>query len=483
LSRSTSSYEYRWLHADGTYHFNPHWSGEFVSESVGNGWISLIEEHNNDSNLIEGVLQDGRCLAKILGSEAGRITLNLNSFDLIRLLENLEEMLRFRAISKGLELVFEYKSYLPQYVKADESKLRQVLLNLLGNAIKFTDTGRVTLRIGMEQGEKLLPHLTHIFFEVQDTGRGIAPQEIDLLFEAFGQTETGRKSQQGTGLGLAISRKYVQLMGGDISVSSIIGKGSKFGFNIQISLAAASEIQIKQTRRQVMSLAPPQSEYRILVVDDSTDSRLVLMKILTSIGFAVQEATNGSEAIALWEKWQPHLILMDMRMPIMDGYEATRIIKTREREYEENILPSHHTIIIALTANAFEEQREAMIKAGCNNYINKPFREELLLEKLSEYLGVQYIYQEESYQIGNAKQQEIESMLTLTDLVTLLSQMSPEWVKQVYTAAAQCSDDLILELIEQIPSENTVLRNFINNLAHDFQFEKIMELTSKLFHI
>ena len=358
-----------------------------------------------------------------------------------------------------------------------------MLLNLLGNAIKFTDTGRVTLRIGMEQGEKLLPHLTHIFFEVQDTGRGIAPQEIDLLFEAFGQTETGRKSQQGTGLGLAISRKYVQLMGGDISVSSIIGKGSKFGFNIQISLAAASEIQIKQTRRQVMSLAPPQSEYRILVVDDSTDSRLVLMKILTSIGFAVQEATNGSEAIALWEKWQPHLILMDMRMPIMDGYEATRIIKTREREYEENILPSHHTIIIALTANAFEEQREAMIKAGCNNYINKPFREELLLEKLSEYLGVQYIYQEESYQIGNAKQQEIESMLTLTDLVTLLSQMSPEWVKQVYTAAAQCSDDLILELIEQIPSENTVLRNFINNLAHDFQFEKIMELTSKLFHI
>ncbi len=651
------------------YRFNPHWSGEFVSESVGNGWISLIEEHNNDSNLTEGVLQDGRCLAKILDSvntqvenpdlqaipgasflcvpdiynagfhpiyinllerfqakayiivpifygsqlwgllasyqnsaprqwkaeevnivvqignqlgvalqqaqllaqtqrqsqalqdaviiadaanrakseflanmshelrtplnailgftqimshdhalstehqqnltiinragehllnlindilemskiEAGRITLNLNSFDLIRLLENLEEMLRFRAISKGLELVFEYKSYLPQYVKADESKLRQVLLNLLGNAIKFTDTGRVTLRIGQGeqggrgaggeegQGEKLLPHL---FFEVQDTGRGIASQEIDLLFEAFGQTETGRKSQQGTGLGLAISRKYVQLMGGDISVSSMIGKGSKFGFNIQISVASASEIQIKQTRRQVMSLAPAQSEYRILVVDDSTDSRLVLMKILTSIGFAVQEATNGSEAIALWQKWQPHLILMDMRMPIMDGYEATKVIKTREREYEENILPSHHTIIIALTANAFEEQREAMIKAGCDDYINKPFREELLLEKLSEYLGVQYIYQEESYQIANPRQQEIESMLTITDLVTLLSQMSPEWVKQLYTAAAQCSDDLILELIEQIPSENAALRNFISNLAHDFQFEKIMELTS-----
>ncbi len=659
------------------YRFNPHWSGEFISESVSTGWISLIEEHNNHPHLTEGVLQGGCCLAKFLDSaddqmedpalqasqgasfrcvpdiynaefhpayikllerfqakayiivpifygsqlwgllasyqnsdprqwkpeeinivvqignqlgvalqqaqllaqtqrqsqalqetvivadaanrakseflanmshelrtplnailgftqvmshdhalstehqqnlaiinragehllnlindilemskiEAGRITLNLNSFDLIRLLENLEEMLRFRATSKGLELVFQYTSHLPQYIQADESKLRQVLLNLLGNAIKFTDTGRVTLQVGMRdgdwdaeglgagsKGEEFSPLYSSpcpscaqsLIFEVQDTGRGIAPQEIDLLFEAFGQTETGRKSQQGTGLGLAISRKYVQLMGGDISVTSTIDEGSKFTFDIQISLAAASEIQIKQTRRQVISLAAAQSEYRILVVDDSTDSRLVLMKILTSIGFAVQEAANGTEAIALWQTWQPHLILMDMRMPIMDGYEATKVIKARE----ETLISNHKTIIIALTANAFEEQREAMIKAGCDDYINKPFREEELLEKLSEYLGVQYTYQEESYQLTNARQQEINSILTLTDLVTLLSEMSPEWVKQVYTAAAQCSDDLILELIKQIPSENVVLHNFIENLAHNFQFEKIMELTN-----
>ncbi|MEH2349440.1 MAG: PAS domain S-box protein [Nostoc sp.] len=661
------------------YRFNPQWNGEFVSESVGNGWISLIEEHNNDPNLTEGVLQNDRCLAKILDSvdnhledpdlqatqgasfrsvsdiynaefhpsyisllerfqakayiivpilygtqlwgllasyqnsaprqwkpgeinivvqignqlgvalqqaqllaqtqrqsqalqeaaiaadaanrakseflanmshelrtplnailgftqvmshdralstehqqnlaiinragehllslindilemskiEAGRITLNLNSFDLIRLLENLEEMLRFRATSKGLELVFEYTSHLPQYIQVDESKLRQVLLNLLGNAIKFTDTGRVILRVGIgtgdwgagekgagsreqgagEQGageQGTIPNAQFLIFEVTDTGRGIAPQEIDLLFEAFGQTETGRKSQQGTGLGLAISRKYVQLMGGNISVTSIIGEGSKFAFDIQISLSAASEIQIKQIRRQVLSLAPDQSEYRILVVDDSIDSRLVLVKILTSIGFVVQEAANGTEAIALWQKWQPQLILMDMRMPIMDGYEATQIIKARE----ETSISNCQTIIIALTANAFEEQREAMIKAGCDDYINKPFREEKLLEKLSEYLGVEYLYQEDKYQITNSKQRITESILKLADLVPMLSEMSPEWVNQLYTAAAQCSDDLILELIEQIPSENEELQNFINNLAHEFQFEKIMELTN-----
>ncbi|MFN6564200.1 MAG: PAS domain S-box protein [Nostoc sp. ChiSLP01] len=451
-------------------------------------------------NLINDILE----MSKI---EAGRMTLNLSSFDLIHLLQNLEEMLRFRATSKGLELVFEYTSDLPQVVQADESKLRQVLLNLLGNAIKFTDTGRVLLRVGMGTGEMkqqgsreqgageksfsplppapcLLPPPmpnAHLYFEIEDTGCGIAPGEINLLFQAFGQTETGRKSQQGTGLGLAISRKYVQLMGGDISVSSAIGKGSKFSFNIQIGLATASEVHVKQTRRRVSSLAPGQNQYRILVVDDSTDSRLVLIKILSSIGFVVEEAANGQEAIALWEQWQPHLILMDMRMPIMNGYEATKIIKTREIQRRQNILQclvSHtHTIIIALTAHAFEEQREAMIEAGCDDFINKPFREEELLEKLKEYLGVQYLYQEQVHQIINVNQERAESMLTLTDLAFIISAMSPEWVKKIHNAAAQCSDDLILELIEEIPLENAALRGFISDLAHNFQFEKIMELT------
>jgi two-component system, sensor histidine kinase and response regulator len=473
-------------------------------------------------NLINDILE----MSKI---EAGRITLNLSNFDLIHLLKNLEEMLRFRATSKGLELVFEYTSYLPQFVQADESKLRQVLLNLLGNAIKFTNTGKVTVRVGMgeremremtemrtqgdQQNSSLLTfnglntplsltppvrcfataNTTHyalpltqqfcpmpnvdLLFEIQDTGCGIAPQEICLLFQPFGQTETGRKSQQGTGLGLAISRKYVQLMGGDISVTSTVGEGSRFAFDIQIGLAVATEVEIKETKRQVISLAPGQNEYRILVVDDAQDSRLVIRKILTSIGFVVQEAANGEEAIALWQTWQPHLILMDMRMPIMDGYEATKIIKAREVEPKKEIFLHAQTIIIALTAHAFEEQREAMSKAGCDDFINKPFREEELLKKLTKYLGIQYIYAQENYQIVNAKQESAESILKLIDLVSLLSTMSPKWVKQVHNAAAQCSDVLILDLIEEIPFENAALRNFITDLAHNFQFEKIMELT------
>ncbi|MDZ7958634.1 MAG: PAS domain S-box protein [Aulosira sp. DedQUE10] len=427
-------------------------------------------------NLINDILE----MSKI---EAGRTTLNVSSFDLIHLLKSLEEMLRFRAASKNLQLIFECANDIPQYVQTDESKLLQVLLNLLGNAIKFTHQGSVTLRVKLEMREpgdindKNPLHPSHIFFEVQDTGPGIAPQEIDLLFEAFGQTETGRKSQQGTGLGLAISRKYVQLMGGDITVISTLGEGSRFAFDIQINLASVSEIQMQPTKSPVIGLAPNQKQYRILVVDDARESRLLIVELLTFIGFEVQEATNGQEAIAQWQEWQPHLIFMDMRMPMMDGYEATKVIKATEAERP---IFNNKTIIIALTANAFEEQRAAMIKAGCDDLINKPFREEILLEKLSKYLGVRYIYRQENNQLKKENQTTTEQILRSTDLLPLLSQMSPEWLTQLYHAAAQCSDGMILDLLEQIPAKNAVLKTFLTDLADNFHFEKIMELTEQL---
>ncbi|MBE9049190.1 PAS domain S-box protein [Nostocales cyanobacterium LEGE 11386] len=429
-------------------------------------------------NLINDILE----MSKI---EAGRTTLNLNSFDLIRLIKNLEEMLRLRATSKGLQLAFEYAADLPQYVQTDESKLRQVLLNLLGNAIKFTEIGSVTLRVRVgtrRQGKNnentfSSPHVPippSLIFEVEDTGAGISPQDIDLLFEAFWQTETGKKSHQGTGLGLAISRKYVELMGGDITVSSTLGVGSTFTFDIQINPACESEIPHQQTQRQVIGLAPGQPEYRILVVDDVMESRLVVVKLLSSLGFAVRESANGEEAIAQWMAWQPHLIFMDMRMPVMDGYEATRIIK------DHKIKPN--SIIIALTANAFEEQRESMLVAGCDDLINKPFREEEILEKISQYLGIEYIYQPEFHPILDSIIPTKKQILTTDELLLLVSQMSDDWVAKVYNAAAQCSDDLILRLLEQIPVENAVLNNYLTDLAHNFQFEQIMEAMSIINH-
>ncbi|MBD2204640.1 PAS domain S-box protein [Calothrix sp. FACHB-1219] len=443
---------------------------------------SLSHEHQQHLAIINragehllSLINDILEMSKI---EAGRSTLNISSFNLINLLNSLEKMLHLRAGAKNLELIFEYAPNIPQYIQTDESKLLQVLLNLLGNAIKFTHQGSVILRVystALEAAENP-PHPSRIFFEVEDTGLGIAPQEINLLFEAFGQTETGRKSQQGTGLGLAISRKYVEMMGGDITVTSILGEGSKFTFDIEIHPASASEIQLQATKSVVIGLEPPHKEYRILVVDDAAESRLVLVQLLTSIGFKVWEATNGEEAIALWQEYQPQLILMDMRMPVMDGYEATRVIKATE---SQNPPAQQQTIIIALTANAFEEQRAAIIQAGCDDLINKPFREEILLEKLSQYLRVKYLYQQETHQLTTARQTSAQ-MLPPADLIPSLSQMSTAWLKELYHAAAQCSDDMILNLLNQITSDNDELKTYLSDLANNFQFERIMELTDKL---
>ncbi|BAZ00172.1 multi-sensor hybrid histidine kinase [Tolypothrix tenuis PCC 7101] len=435
-------------------------------------------------NLINDILE----MSKI---EAGKTTLNVNSFDFIRFLGNLEEMLRFRAAAKDLLLVFEYAPNIPQYLQTDESKLRQVLLNLLGNAIKFTHQGTVTLRVRLESGDWGIENehqsCQSLIFEIQDTGPGIAPQEIDLLFEAFGQTETGRNSQQGTGLGLAISRKYVQLMDGDITVTSTLGVGSKFTFDIQIHPASASEVKQQHCQDQIVGLAPGQPEYRILVVDDARDNRLVLVKLLTSIGFVVKEATNGQEAIAQWMEWQPHLIFMDMRMPVMDGYEATREIKAKEKSYLDRPLQlacqcstmplstNSNTIIIALTASAFEEERQNILSTGCDDFIRKPFTKEVLLKKVSEHLGVEYISQIDSLQTAVINP-TTEIFSTEAELMWHLSQMSPQWLANIRHAAASCSDDMILQLLEQIPPEKSPCFQLLRDLANNYQFEKIMEL-------
>ncbi|NER32511.1 MAG: response regulator [Oscillatoria sp. SIO1A7] len=514
--------------------------------------INRAGEHLLD--LINDILE----MSKI---EAGRTTLYIESFDLFHLLDSLEEMLRLKAQAKGLALTFERAADLPQFVKTDAGKLRQVLINLLGNAIKFTESGEVGLRIGngelgmgngalgIGHGElgmgnralegladlegleavgwarernptresllgfvpgpnlqnrleannsqaknsnleannsrlKALPNaqssmpnaqssmpnaqcpMPQLIFEVEDTGPGIAAEEIDRLFEAFGQTETGRKSQKGTGLGLSISQKFVELMGGKLTVSSKVGEGSVFAFNVEIELAEATEIESALPPRKAIALAPGQAEYRILVAEDRLESRLLLVEILNSIGFSVREAQNGKEALELWQSWQPQLIWMDMRMPVMDGFEATKRIKAHPKGRE--------TRIIALTASAFEEDRKQVLSAGCDDFMRKPFQEDLLLAKMAEHLGVQYLYEEETDAI--AEPTGGEEGATDADPRVYLKQMNPDWLEQLQEAAADCSDDVILELVEQIPANCASLAANLTDLANDFLFEQITEL-------
>lgn len=423
--------------------------------------INQSGEHLMD--LISDVLE----MSKI---EAGQESLNESKFDLYRLLSMVEEMLRLRADAKGLQLIFMRDTDVPHYVETDELKLRQVLINLLGNAIKFTQRGGVTLRI-KTLGREPSTASSHaprvrLQFAVDDTGIGIAPEELKTIFEPFVQSESGRQSQEGTGLGLPISHKFVQLMGGDITIRSVVNEGTTVTFDIVVRPTEAIDIQDEQEPVQmVVGLAPGQPQYRILVVDDRWTNRRLVVNLLAPLGFELQEAANGQEAIKLWQTWHPHLIWMDMRMPVMDGYEATRQIKAH--------LEGQATVIIALTASTIDEERAIVLSAGCDDFVRKPFRKEIIFSKIARYLGVQYIYQESP----QAASSSVDPMAEMTS--EALAVMPPVWVAQLYEAALQVDNQTILRLLDQIPPEQTRMKTTFQYWVQNFRCDKIINLVEQ----
>ncbi|MDT9295439.1 MAG: ATP-binding protein [Arthrospira platensis PCC 7345] len=441
--------------------------------------ISLEHHHKHNPNNFRDHLyiiqRSGEHLLQLINDvldmskiEAGQISLNQNNFDLWSLLDSLEEMFSIRAASEGLKLIFVRSPNLPRYINTDERKLRQVLINLIGNAVKFTENGSVTLHSQVidppNQIDNPQPPPMVLQFTVEDTGPGIAPADIDQLFEPFLQTKTGRKYQQGTGLGLPISQQFVQLMGGDISVSSTLGVGSVFKFKIRVSLGYPEERASSQLQHQrIVSLAPNQPKYRILVVDDRESNRQLLVKFLSPLGFEVQEAENGQEAIAIWNQWKPHLIWMDMRMPVMNGYEATTQIKSH--------LKGQATVIIALTASAFEEERAVVLSAGCDDFVRKPFEEQILFEKMAKHLGVRYIYEQQinSQPSLLVQRQPLEA--------NCLMVMPKDWIVQLHQAATELDDKLVLQLLEDISEDQVALRESLIDLVERVRFDMILSLT------
>ncbi|MBD2460168.1 GAF domain-containing protein [Oscillatoria sp. FACHB-1407] len=441
-----------------------------------------IEIINQSGEHLLGLINDVLELSKI---EAGQSELQETEFDLHNLLHNLESMLQLKAHSKGLSLNFNYTANVPQYIRTDENKLRQVLINLLGNAIKFTEQGSVTLQVNVQHREGLFSangygssHPYKLTFEIDDTGPGIAPDELKDLFKAFQQTQTGQKSKEGTGLGLRISQGFVQLMGGEITVRSTPGQGSTFCFSIQVGLVQSPSAATTASMERVVGVAPNDTRYRILIAEDNIDNRLVLNKLLSYLGLEVQEVTNGQAAIALWEQWQPHLIFMDMHMPIIDGYEATRQIRAREAIAQHALLstsPSatrHVTKIVALTASVFAEQRQDSLTAGCDAFISKPFRREAIFKTLSEQLGVQFVYQPLTLNESAAPKPP-----TIALSADALAFMPPSWINQFHLAVAQGSDVLSLKLIAQIPREHVSLIATLTQLVENYQFDQLITLT------
>lgn len=436
---------------------------------------TIIRSGEHLLTLINNILD----LSKI---EAGRTTLHATDFDLHQLLHDVELMFRLRAQEKQLQLVCDRDPNLPQYVCTDSVKLRQVLINLLSNAVKFTDKGQVILRTSwvtdhspfVASGASPQPNRepktndrpVTLHFEIEDTGIGIAPDEVDHLFEAFVQTQSG-KTQEGTGLGLTISRKFVELMGGTISVSSQPQQGTVFSFDIQATLADAIDPsqRVQSERPPIIGLEPNQPHYRILVVDDKFENRQLLIKLLTPLGFELREASNGKEAIAIWSEWEPHLIWMDMRMPIMDGYEATSHIKST--------IKGQATAIVALTASALEEQKAVVLSAGCDDFIRKPFQEADIFEMMKKHIGVRYLYRELS-DSRNAIEPNQHPTLSQEQFVEQLRSLPNALLTDITQALCNVDLDTLTGLISQVNAINPAIATRLQKQIDNFEYEQIL---------
>ncbi|EAW34974.1 ATP-binding protein [Lyngbya sp. PCC 8106] len=425
---------------------------------------NLPNEHQESVKIIN---RSGEYLLTLINNildvskiEAGKITLNSKNFYLVRLLDEIEELFKLKSINQGLQLYFEREDNIPQYIQTDELKLREVLINLLSNAMKFTQVGGIYLRVKTRSTPETEPSTQTLYFEVEDTGVGILSEELSQLFEAFSQTQSGKQAQEGTGLGLAISQKFVELMGGEINVKSQAGVGTIFSFNIQVNVVQPTEVETQTSPRKIIALEPHQPCYKLLIVDDNLINRKLLIQLLNPFGFELKEATNGKEAIEIWQDWEPHLIWMDMRMPVMDGYAATTQIKTTTK--------GQATAIIAITASVLEEDRNIILSAGCDDFVRKPFQESIIFEMLEKHLGVRFIYEE----INVSTKQEISSTLDVDSLKV----MPPDWLEELYQASMDLDDDWVLTLITQIPENQASLATALTYCVKNFRLDKIIDL-------
>lgn len=387
--------------------------------------------------------------------EAGRTELHPEDFNLYRLLSMIEEMFSLRAKDKGIELTVERSDDVPQFIRCDQGKLRQTLINIIGNAVKFTRKGGITVRASYGEGK--------LYFEIEDTGVGIAEGEMEMVFEVFTQSTSGQESKQGSGLGIPISQKFIKMMGGELTVESQVGVGTIFRFAVKVEVCEDGNLMPAESEVRAVGLATGQPSYRLLVVEDIESSRKLLVNLLTKVGFEVREAVDGREAVAVWEEWQPHLIWMDLRMPVLDGYGATEEIRSRIENSESDA----ETRIIALTASAFEENKANAFKSGCDDFLRKPFRESDIFKLLTKHIGAVFIYEDIVEQVDHVSGEVSQALLA--DI--------PEDLKiQLARSADICDADKVDAIVAEISIYNAELGNVLARLAENFNYSEIKKM-------
>jgi signal transduction histidine kinase/ligand-binding sensor domain-containing protein/DNA-binding response OmpR family regulator len=411
---------------------------------------TILRSAQHLHGLISQVLDQSRV-------ESGRETVNETSFDLLEMLDELEDMFAPAAHERRLRLVMECAAGVPRYLCGDQVKLRQVLINLLGNALKFTREGEVTLRVTAEEG----PASWTLRMAVADSGPGIAPDELRTLFGPFVQARAGREAQEGTGLGLAISRSFIALMGGEVRIDSEVGRGTTVSFEIPVRVVARGEVKTEAGARPrpVVALAADQPRYRILIVDDRLVSRQLLVRLLQPIGFELREAANGHEAVSTWREWQPHLIWMDLRMPVMDGLEATRWIRAMD--------PGRATKIIALTASGFDRDERADVgAAGCDGLVRKPYDEADIFGQMAEHLGARFVHADDPFRA------EAPSEIAAASLLALPAEL----LRALEQALLDLDPQEIERRIDEVGARDAALARALSLLTREFQYGRLLQL-------
>ncbi|MGA1283254.1 MAG: ATP-binding protein [Prochlorothrix sp.] len=458
---------------------------------------SLPYQHRQPVEIIN---RSGQHLIDLINSilemsqiEADRVSFEPEQFNLHTLFEGVCSLFEVKVANKGLTLSQQVEFERELDLVTDRKKLQQVLINLIGNALKFTHQGQIDLIAQILSGTDLPEDLQAkvqwpnpltaagdlhfpmvLRIDVRDTGPGIAPEELAVLFEAFSQTQTGIESGEGTGLGLSISQRLSRVMGGQIGVHSQVGQGTTFQIYLPVyGVAQAKDNTVSLKTYRIVKLAADQPPVRILIVEDRLENRLLLQELLSRVGFQeLREALNGSEAVLQWELWQPHLILMDMRMPVMDGITATQEIRARLHRRQEAGEAVQTPVIIALTASAFANERQEMLSIGCDDFVSKPFQDDDLLGKIGLHLGLQFVRQV----IQPAANARPIAALQPADLQV----MPNPWLVQLWNACIQGNDLVLLDLLKQIPPKYDSLALQLRHLIHEFQFEDIIYLIDAL---
>jgi len=420
------------------------------------GYSQLLQDDDNLSKIqrenLKTINKSGEHLLALINDildmskiEAGRIVLKPSHFNFIELLKEVEQLFKFKAQQKELDLSFKINDNVPKTIFADESKIKQVIINLIGNAIKFTEKGFVHISVG-----KLANNMIQV--DVKDTGKGILKEEQELIFKPFEQAQKGGQERGGTGLGLAISKKFSNLMEGDITIESEYEKGSVFSFKFNYIEGDEDVLKEEKQLLKVISLTPEMQGMKVAIVDDRFENRDILFKKLDPLGFDTRMAENGQEAVELYKQWKPDIILMDVVMPIMNGVEATRQIL--------ELSGTHDVKIFVVSASALESEQKEVMEIGATVFIKKPVIFNFLLSEMHEKAGVKFIYKDE------VKEETEVVIATPADV--------PENIKEKLVNAASEGDFMLLEeLLGLLEKETNMAFKYIEECINEMEFENL----------